>query len=340
VLDIQVQLRRGEGSAVWRYLPHQIADDAYSWIKRAIRGGRAEDATVVLRGPLDQFPFHKGGGEFRVDGRLRDVQLDYAPGWPGFSHVNGRLLFHGTAMEVIGDSGQVAGGIALSGVRGVVPDLHFSDEETMFITGRANGTAAAFLQFIAASPVYDYTDRFTEHMRAQGPAELELNLTLPMRKVVNTRVKGAFRLQGARLDPGDDLPVLDQLRGELQFTHRDLKARGVNAQVLGQPARLDLESLPGGRVRVGLDGRMPAQELGRWLPAEALGLLSGSAAYQAELDVKQHRAELRVASDLRGMALRLPSPLGKRADEAMPLLLVKTLADDGRDVILLRYGSQ
>lgn len=339
-LDIQAQLQRGEGDMVWRYLPHQIADDAYRWIKRSILSGTAEQGTLVLRGPADRFPFDQGGGTFDVKLGLRDVELGYASGWPVFQRINGQLLFHDKAMEIIADGGQVAHhGIRLSGVHGVVPDIHYPVQKTLFIKGQADGDADAFLGFIRRSPVYDYTDRFTEHMRGTGNARLDLSLDLPLREVEDTQVRGSLRLLDASLDPGEGVPVLEHLQGELQFTHKALKAREINAVVLGQPARLDLESLPGGRVRAALNGRMPAQGLGGWLPTWALRYLDGSASYRAELDVKQHQAELRLASDLEGLAIALPTPLGKKADAKIPLLLVKTLDEQNRDVVYARYGQ-
>lgn len=339
LLDIRVQLQRGEGNRVWHYLPHQIADDAFRWLKRSILSGQARDGSLVLRGPADRFPYDRGGGEFRVELGLHDAVLAYAPGWPEFHHIQGRLLFHDKAMEIIADSAQVPGGIRLTGVKGVVPDLHHTDDEMLHIGGRADAPADAFLRFIAQSPVYDYTDRFTEHMRARGDARLELNLDLPLRNVDDTQVRGRLQLLDTLLDPGEGMPVLEHLRGELQFTQHDLKARGVAASVLGQPASLDLESLPGGRVRAALIGRMPAQGLATWLPAWALNHLQGTAAYRAEVDVKQHRAELRLASDLAGMAIRLPAPLGKPADSQVPMLLVKTPDEEGGDIFYARYGQ-
>lgn len=339
LLDVRAQLQRGEGNRVWLYLPHQVSEDAYHWLKRSILSGQARDGSLVLRGPADRFPYDRGGGEFRVELALHDVVLAYAPGWPEIHRIDGRLVFHDKAMEVIADTAQVPGGIRLSGIHGVIPDLHHTNEEIMDIRGRADAPADAFLRFIARSPVYDYTDRFTEHMRARGDARLDLNLDLPLRQVEDTQVRGRIQLLDALLEPGEGIPVLEHLTGDLHFTHKDLKARDVTASVLGQPAKLDLETLPGGRVRAALNGRMPAQGLSAWLPRWSLGYLQGAAAYRAELDVKQHRAELRLASDLAGMAIRLPAPLGKPADSQVPMLLVKTLDEEGQDILYARYGQ-
>ena len=107
VADIRAHLSRGDGAAVWRYLPRQVADDAYAWVKRGIVGGVSPDTRLILRGPLDKMPFDHGEGLFEVDTQLKDGVLDYAPGWPRITHVNGLLTFKDRGMSIRADSGDI-----------------------------------------------------------------------------------------------------------------------------------------------------------------------------------------------------------------------------------------
>lgn len=339
-VNLTARLRRGMGNAVWRYLPRSVSDDAYHWIRRGIKAGLAEEASLILRGPLDRFPFHQGGGQFRVDVKLRDAEVEVAPEWPRFVGIQGHLVFRDTAMELILDTARIAGvpGIALSGIRGIVPDLHFSDDEILFIEGRAHGPTSAFLDYIRTSPIHDYIDRFTEPMRAQGEGGLSLRLNLPLRRIAASTVAGVYRLVDNRLDPGHGMPVLEHLSGEIGFTHRQVNAKGLSAQLLGQPATLDLHSGPAGRIILNIDGRLQAAALAPWIGEGLLRRVKGAMRYRAELAIHRQQTDLRVESELEGVAIDLPPPLGKPAERVAPLLVTLSHAVAQTNV-LVKYDK-
>ncbi|MFN3593115.1 MAG: YhdP family protein [Thiobacillaceae bacterium] len=340
-LDLNAHLTRGLGNAVWRYLPLAVSDDAYDWLRRGIRAGLSDETRLILRGPLDRFPFHEGGGQFRVDVRVRDAVIEVAPGWPRFIGVNGWVVFRDTAMEIQVDRAQVEGipGIELYGIRGLTPDLHFTQDEILHIEGRARGPTAAFLDYIRASPVNDYTDRFIEPMRAEGRGELTLRLNLPLRRIDASTVSGVYRIADNRLDPGHGMPVLEHLKGDLAFTHRDLSAKGLNAQLLGQPAVLSLQGGAGGRLSLHVDGRIEPASLAAWVPDSLRRRLQGATRYRAEIGLREPRTELRVESDLKGLAIDLPEPLGKPAEQAQNLWLSHSSAGPDQTTLQLRYGQ-
>lgn len=361
--DIGAHLQRGEANAVYRYLPLKVGDNTYNWLQHGLVSGKSDDVRLVLKGPLDRFPFDKGGGEFKVAIKMVDGVLDYAPGWPRIEGVNGMLVFHDMAMMLHADSGRILDA-KLGPVKVSIPDLHYSPEESLFIDGQANGETRAFLDFIKRSPVHDHTDRFTEPFKAVGEGRLDLHLHIPLRKVDNTTLNGSFTVNDNRLDPGGDLPELSGVSGRINFTQATLQAKDIRAQVLGLPATLDIDSVaaPGvnqgaRQVRVHLDGEIDAAALKPHLPAVLAGRISGATRWQANIGMNTSRKSgLTLSSDLVGLAINLPAPLGKAAAQSMPLSIVKepvaasnkaaknTAADDTvkaaeMDAVFARYGE-
>lgn len=334
--DIQARLTRGEANAVWKYLPHIVSDDAHVWLKRGLLSGHADDVRLTLKGPLDKFPFDKGGGDFKVSMRLNDGVLDYAPGWPTIGNIQGTLVFHDKAMTLTATPGAKIHGVPLGEVVAHIPDLHFSLDEQLAIRGSASGPTQRFLDFIRNSPVFEHTGRFTEFMRAEGNGALTLQLNMPLRRVVDTAIAGAYQFNANRIDPGADLPALANTGGKVEFTEKGVSAQNIRATLFGQPTELDIASEAGGRVRVDLQGRATAQALGERLPAALAQRLAGAANYRAQLSLKEHKSTLRIESDLVGLSSALPPPFDKRAAAAMPLLISKS---DQSEAIALRYAN-
>ena len=337
--DIRARLSRGQANAVYRYLPHKVAEDAYQWLRRGLVGGHSDDVRLTLKGPLDRFPFDHGGGEFKVAVHMVDGVLDYAPGWPRVANVRGMLVFHDKAMTLDAESGNILA-TRIGPVKAVIPDLHYSYDETVFVDGRAQGETQDFLDFIRQSPVNEHTARFTEPFRASGNGELAISLRLPVRNLAASTVSGNFALQDNRLDPGGDLPVLEGLGGVLSFTDKELQAKGVRVRVLGQPASLDIASAPGGQLRVRLAGKMSAEGLKPHLPAFLAGRVSGGTDWRADIGVNASRkTELTVTSDLAGLAVDLPAPLGKTAALTVPLTVSRQPGGANPDSLAVRYGD-
>lgn len=338
ILDLRGHLSHGNATAVYRYLPHVVGHDAYEWVKRGVIGGHSDDTRLVLKGDLANFPFDRGGGEFKVAVKMVDGKLDYAEGWPRIDGVNGMLLFHGHAMTLTADSGRILGA-RLGPVRAHIADLHSGEAEMLLIDGHASGSTQSFLDFIRESPVNVHTGGFTEKMQASGQGDLALNLRLPLRHIKDSRLGGVFTLENNRIELGGELPDLDQLSGRFSFTGDSLQARNIHTQVLGLPATLSFDSQTGGGVRAHMQGIATADMLRPYLPAALARHIAGATPWQAEIRLAREQNEIQITSDLTGMALTLPSPFRKSAAQAVPLRITREPGDLRDSVVKASYGN-
>ncbi|MCX8086226.1 MAG: YhdP family protein [Rhodocyclaceae bacterium] len=317
-IDLAARLPKAAGQAVWRYLPLVVNKDARDWLKNGLVGGVAEDVTLRLKGPLARFPFRDGkSGLFQVKGKILGAKLVFAPGWPEMTGIDGDLLFEGARMVIHGQRADIMG-VALSGITAEIPDLE-APEEILHVKGTAAGATQRFLDFIEASPVGARIDHFTAPMRATGQGQLELKLTMPLRRVANTQVEGRYRFAGNELKVLPELPILTALQGEFAFTADRLQAKGVRGRWLGMPITLDVTSLAGGGVRVNAAGRLAAQMLRQEYGWPIFEHLSGETPWRASVTVKKPSAELRIESSLEGLSSSLPEPFNKSALAALPL---------------------
>lgn len=319
-IDLSAKLTRADGSAVWRYMPLVVNKDARDWLQRSIVGGRSDNATLRLKGPLAEFPFRDGkGGIFQVKGTIRGATLDYAPGWPRITGIDGELLFEGVRMLIRAQRGDIMG-VALADVRAEIAELD-AYEELLTVSGKARGETQRFLDFIEASPVGTRIDHFTEAMRATGRGELDLRLDLPLRRIDTTRVKGAYKFADNVLQVLPVLPPLTAAQGEFGFTGDRLLAKNLRARLLGAPVGADVTTVAGGAVRIDAKGSLTAQGLRQEYAHSAFEHLSGETSWRAAITVKKPAAEVRIESSLEGLASSLPEPFNKSARTPLPLRL-------------------
>jgi uncharacterized protein (TIGR02099 family) len=319
-IDLSARLTQAAGNAVWRYMPLVVNQDARDWLRAGIVGGRSETASLRLKGPLEAFPFADGKrGIFQVKGTIQGATLRYAEGWPEMTGIDGDLLFDGVRMLIRGRRAEIMG-VALSDITAEIPELD-ATEEVLHIKGRASGSTQRFLDFIEASPVGAQIDHFTQPMQAAGDGQLDLQLTMPLRHVADTKVEGRYRFAANELRVLPELPVFAAARGEFAFTGDSLRARGLRAEFLGAPALLDVASLAGGGVRVSAAGRLAVLGARKEYALRALEHLSGETPWRAVVTVKKPGADVLVESALDGISSSLPEPFNKLARVPLPFKL-------------------
>ncbi len=322
-IDLDARLTRGQGSAVWRYIPLVVGQEVRDWLRDSIIGGSSHNTTLQLKGDLRHFPFADGSvpGIFSVKGDFQDATLRYAQSWPAIENISGSLDFTGNRMLIKAHSATIYG-VRLTQVEAGIDDL--SQMVTpLHIRGRATGPTADFLRFVEASPVGESIGHFTEDMRAQGNGTLDLKLLLPLPGLDKSLIEGHYQFASNRLNVDADLPLLDDVQGGLRFTGDALQADRVRATLMGMPISVDLKTVGGGAVAVNVEGAFNPADVRKRLtssPASAvLDRLSGSTPWHGKILARKNNAEVVIESALVGLASTLPEPFAKNAGHTMPL---------------------
>ncbi|MFZ9405973.1 MAG: YhdP family protein, partial [Burkholderiaceae bacterium] len=315
-LQLKANIDRVAAARIGRYLPVAVGLETRRWVDRAVQGGMIEQIDAVVQGDLARFPFRDPAhGVFRISGRLREVGLDYAPGWPALQGLDGQLIFERSGFEVREATARIQG-VVLRRLKGRLNDYR---EARLSIEGQAEGPAQALLEFIDSSPLSRTISTFTRDLRIGNAASLDLALQIPILDPGATRVQGEVRLEGNDLILDSTLPPFESVRGRVVFTESDLALRDMEATFLGGP--LSLSTVPGrggpGSLRIEATGRLEVQGIRRLLDNPLTQALEGSLGYRAEIDVDRRASSLRLRSDLSGLASSLPAPLNKRAEQPL-----------------------
>ncbi|WP_353139318.1 YhdP family protein [Limnohabitans sp.] len=346
VLDLTATLSRVKVAQVHRYLPNTLPADVRAYVRDAVQAGDASRVTMRLRGDLHDMPFDNPAlGEFRIVAPVTHVKYAYvpapepskaktapAPAWPALTELNGELVFDRGTLQFKGNT-QLAGAPQLTWQK-VVATIPKLDAPVVSVTGEAQGPMTQMLEVIAKSTLNDLTGAVLSKSQATGDANYKLALTLPIDQLTKSKVQGSvvFADNGLQVMPGT--PVLNRMRGTLQFSEQGFQLKSLQAQLLGGDAVLE-----GGLSIAVKDGQSPLQlKIRGNLTAEGLrqarelGLVSrlaqratGTSSYNASLGLRRGQPELLITSDLKGMALNLPAPLTKPAAAKMPLRIESQL---------------
>lgn len=301
------------------YMPVYWSRSLHDWLDRAIVAGRVPQGRLTLQGPLRQFPFRDGDGLFQLDLDVADARLAYSPDWPAAEQVAAQLQFRGNGLSITSESGKLAG----NRIEKLVATIADFRDAVLTIDGEVDGEAARYYEFLRASPLARRLSGLLNRTQVSGIASTTVRLTIPLREVARTDVSGVVRLKGVDLQyQGLDEPFVG-LEGELAYDNNGVTAPAVTGSFLGVPATAALAPVAAGNTRLSAEFDYTLQpdgsRLSRYVPAVLRPYLSGQSHYRVEIVLGSQSEGLIVSSDLRGIDVDLPPPIGKPADQLVPL---------------------
>lgn len=357
VLDLQGTLSHAELNQVHRYLPLVMSREVRDYLREALVRGQASAVKVRLKGDLWQLPYRNGdGGQLKISARVRDAVFNPAPAvlntpsrWPLLSQVNAELNLDNARLSLKDISGRWAANTnsntntntaAVQGIRfqrGEVVLANLLNNPTVQVQTELRAAVPEVLSTIRHSTLQDITQHFLDEASGSGPVEANLKLTMPLQDMGKTQALGRVTLAGNELNLSPDIPAMSKVRGQLWFSEDGLAVQGAQARLLGGDALIEGGSMaiPGQSSRafngfLRVQGTATAEGL-RGLNLGGLNTLlarsAGSTPYTAQIGLRGPSLDLQVNSNLLGMALDLPAPLGKTAASSLPLRVDITPVD-------------
>lgn len=350
VLELDATLTRAAAAQVHRYLPQSVGAQARRYVREAIRGGASDRIEFRVRGDIWDLPHHLPGadGEFRITAALKGVDYAYLPAylqeagmpaWPALRGVDGQLVLDRASLKLSGLSAGVEGSprVRLSDGEVAIPDLMGSPR--LEVAARTQGPASEVLDFVKNSPVDGLLSGALSKATATGNAGVGFKLQLPLENIEQLALQGSVQLAGNDLRITPDAPLLERSSGSIAFTERGFRLQDARARLYGGDVVLEGGLQPDARGVPRIEFRGQGSATAEGLRDGGLGFVSrlfarasGSAGYSARLGFRGGAPEITVNSSLQGMAVNLPAPLSKRAEDILPLRYentVLTVAGEG-----------
>ncbi|MES1930830.1 hypothetical protein SADO_16343 [Salinisphaera dokdonensis CL-ES53] len=329
-VDIDARASAPEAARLLQYIPQ--AEDLPNerlrdWLPKAITAGTLDSARLQIAGALDRFPFEdpREGERFTLELTGHGVDVTYKDDWPALDNARGKLVLDGDDLRVdVAEAAML--GVALGPATGRVANVR---EPVLLIDGKAsNGEAKKMLSFLSKSPLRDRFDKVLEAIDVSGPADLTLDLRIPLKPGLgDLAVAGTVDARGATLRQ-DALPgPITGITGRLRFDAAGLHAKGLQGDMLGVALDTDLEPVGDDRQRITSRARLElprdGEAVSRYLPKPWLRYANGVTDLDVAFEVARDGglSDIKLTSDLAGMALTLPDPLTKPAGKSAPLAI-------------------
>lgn len=317
--DLRLGMQEVVISELMAHVPLQLLDEELAeWLDGAFSEGRIGEGYLHLSGDPAAFPFEDApdSGRFEMVLQVENTRLNYADDWPDLQGVDAEIRSDGNTMQIVSQSGRIAG-FAFADVTTTIRNLVKPGSE-LTVDGRLRGSTADALAFLRNSPLDERFGTIAEWISAEGRSEIRLALSVPLSDVDATRVRGSvsFENSSMRLARLPEMPVT-AINGTLRFDNDGTAASDIAATVLGEPVSIDVDTTET-RTVINARGRAPLATLAGTWPDSVPAFASGAFDYHAviglrEIALGEYSVDLDIGSDLHGMALEMPAPLGKSA---------------------------
>lgn len=352
-LVIQVGLRNSEARYHRQLVPYVLPEPLRDWLDQSVGGGQVSSGGFIYRGGLTQATAEVAAVQLYLN--VEDGELAYHPDWPTLEQASGVVWIDDRTISADVDSARLFDSQVQAGTISVTAQPGHQDM-MLSIAGSAQGKASDGLRFLRETPLRDMigSESFAE-WTLEGAMQTSVGLLIPLQAGKKPKIKQVdVDLRDVRLTTGALRLPFDGIDGRLSYDdQRGLRTEQLSGELWGKPvnARIDPVSAAGEAghgVSLKLAGRASVESLQSWSERPELQFLEGETDFNAELRVPYGRAlgqdpqsqvaRLRVQTDLQGVAIDLPKPLGKTADESR-LLAVSAPVQEGEIHYDVRYGD-
>ncbi|MDY6945956.1 MAG: YhdP family protein [Pseudomonadota bacterium] len=341
ILDLFAQGEDLKVGSTHKYLPaDKMGPKTLEWFDRALLDGRIPTAEFQYKGPMRSFPFRKNEGTFVARAQVEDALFDYQPGWQPARELAAEVEFRNQGMSVRATAGML-GNVRINEAVAEIPDLK---ESQIMIEATAGGDLDAGLSFLRESPLGPKLGETFARLGGRGPMTAAVKLALPLKHIDDRKIDVTAHFADATVTMQRVSAPVQSLTGELTIKNTLIAAANLQGRWLGGPLTVKIEQQSATAAQLDARGHADSTELQKLFALPAAVQLSGATDWHLGMPIASAESEaagrrnIKIDSDLRGLGVALPEPLGKAvADERA--LQVALEIDDEQMLTRASYGD-
>ena len=354
-LYLQVGARQLNADLYKKYTPATTPQTLQRWLEQSVgeqNPGVATEAGFVYRGTLNTKNSMARTYQLYLD--LEDAELNYHPGWPALTQVDGRLLVSDAqVMASVTDATVYSSRVKYAQV--MVNPRAQGAGSLLQVKAEISGAAGDGIRVMREGMLRQYLNNSIDSWVMQGDMQAKLDLEIPLgtgeQQPAGGRQQVDVALDVARFELQNLNLTLNDLKGDIRYSSETgISSDRIAAQLFDEPieATLSTRKLDTySKTLVEVNGAVDAQKIAYWSQRPELLFLSGRLPYRAQVALN-HRptqtknqiemgsgetttsgesaaefaegafAQVTINSDLAGVSIDLPEPYGKSAKSERP----------------------
>ena len=312
---LQAGIKNSHSRYLDNYLPAILDPGLRNWLDSAIGDIDIDEAGFIWRGSLVGDSHQQRS--IQLQAQIARGDVNYDPGWPTLSELSAQITLDDTQLTGSIDSARAGEGQVQ------VKQATFATlpGALLAVQAQLSSPLNTAQQILLSSPLAPQLAALAD-WEVEGQTEATLDLVIPLSK---NRQGESYRvdaqLEGERLQLRSFQPLtFNELEGSIAYDHSTgLYSPGVSATLWGQALNATITTHKG-RIQLDAAGQLDLSKAPAWQPLFSENI-SGTSTYTATF-IAPHKASpatLSLISDLKGIAVDLPYPLHKPADQAWPL---------------------
>jgi len=313
---------------VYGYLPVAIIPEPVTaWLDSSLLQIGKSHAQLILRGDITQFPFDNQEGIFSITAQLNNSTLHFYDKWPNVTKAAANLTFKNRSMIADISAGESVG-LTMNNAHAEIPYMGSDQPVNLTMKVNGHGAIAAGIQYFQVSPLGENMDEL-KNIKSQGQFDLALNLDIPIANQQQTEVlaRGRAVIHDVKLQYGTNSLALNKLNGTINFINEDISSDKITG-FLGDkaitlsvaPVKKDKKTIA---TQVNLTTNFSVADLNHYASNIIPSYISGASIFTASMIFDNIKgATIALQSNMKGVAIDLPAPLGKTAADVSSFNLI------------------
>ncbi|MFC4308317.1 YhdP family protein [Steroidobacter flavus] len=341
IMDLFAQGEDLKVGSTHKYLPaDKLGPKTLEWFDHALIDGRIATAEFTYKGPMRQFPFRKNEGTFLARAQVQNALFDYQEGWQPARDLMAEVEFRNQGMRVHATSAMI-GDLRMTQATADIPDFR---QNELSIKAAAASDLDAGLAFVKGSPIGPRLGETFARLGGRGSMTADVRLELPLKNLDNRKIDVTARFADATVTMQKVSAPVQSLTGELTVKNSLIAQADLKGRFLGGPLSVKIEQQNANASQLNALGHAEATELHSLFSLPATVKLSGASDYHVSMPIASgdseaaQRRNIKIDSDLRGLGIALPEPIGKGMADSRPLQVALDI-DDEQLVSRTSYGD-
>ena len=317
----------------------------HTWWKNAFKSGVARNGKIRYQGEVSKTAIYEGKASLTGEAQFSDVALDYGyqRNWPKVLDGNGIVKIDNSSVRIFPES------VVIEGAEVKAAEVEilsvFRLDRSIRLKAEIESTLQQSMDFLFSGPLLKPSNKKNKKplpvSAEHGNVSTLIDVDIPLAKVRNAKVSGVSKVTDGVVSLPSGMPVKN-ISADISFTEKSAESNTITATFLGGATQAKLvttQQAQPPKMALDASGVAFAKELEPWVGEHLLSWFSGQTKWQSNILIDGPRATILTNSDLLGIDVTVPKPIGKSKIDKAPFSLRFDLGLNVPQRLKINYGN-